>query len=605
MKGIKQFGIILGLMTLLFALSTDMPGSSVIVRGASAGIDLHPANKVDHLNYGYVNDYGSFAIKQQFKAAGEFTPDGCAVVQALNGKYGVIDRLGRYIVPAIYSSINDYENGFAVIMVDTGYHHGIIDKLGNIIVKPQYDSMDNFNEGIAIGTNYNDNNNQRTSYAFDTAGKLLFSCNGYLGSFHNGLAVLQNPVTQLYGYVNASGKILIKQQYDYANEFVDGKAEVRIGTKYYDIDRLGKMLNNIDTSEISSSCLHFDNGFTLKNDGLHFVLYNNKGKEVIKNADMIFQINSRLYEVSKQADENALLDYELAPKAVFDGNGKQLTAYIYFSVRPLVDGMIAVCTQKETYLVDSELKEIGSFHRLQGDWNLSMSGNLIEGRCNNILRYYTKKGKLVFQSDGLVTLNHEVKISTQFYTEFCVCVTYPQIERMRDNQVKELLNEEIKAKFIPDEVKGVVSSDTTHYMSSSISQIGDILHIRASGWEGFRYMTTAPPKTMCIDYYFDLKTGREYHLEDLFKKDSDYKVYIQSKDFSINGSIQQASNDNIHIDFNQITGFEVLKDKIHLYYIVYALDLPLDHYCDLTYSQLDQFIDKNDDFWKNIVKTQQ
>ncbi|MNY58035.1 hypothetical protein D3C86_1943260 [compost metagenome] len=44
------------------------------------------------------------------------------------------------------------------------------------------------------------------------------------------------------GFVNQEGKEVIPPQFDDAGDFVDGKAEVKIGNQVYFIDKTGKKI---------------------------------------------------------------------------------------------------------------------------------------------------------------------------------------------------------------------------------------------------------------------------------------------------------------------------------------------------------------------------
>lgn len=601
MKAKKLTCLIARIIVVLFVLTACLSSFSAKAREKSKSVDLHPAYMADNLNYGYIDDNGKFVIGQKFQAAGDFSPEGYAIVQTNNWRYGVIDKSGNYMIPAIYNDIRDFENGFAVFTGNNGSYQGIINMSGKVIVKPEYMQMNNFCDGVAVGLKY-DNQGNYTSYAFDTTGKQLFSCNGFLGKFNNGLALLQDSKTRLYGYVNKSGMLVIKQQYNYANDFSDGKAEVRIGSDYYDINSTGNILRKKSEGEQNNLYHRFDNGFYLKREGSFMTLYDSRGRAVISNVSIIDKINAQLFEVTRHLDSGTFLYDNQVPKAIFDKTGKRLTDYIYCSITQLENGVIVLCTQNQTYLVDANLKEISSFPKLQGVWKLSLSGHLIKATYSNIIRYYTKQGKLIFQNDGITAVNGGVKISSHIYSGIYVGIIYPQIEEMNDKHIKNILNTKIKARFITDHVKSIPSSDSAYHISSSFSQIGDILHIKATGSEGSRYLTMAAPKTIQADYYFDMKTGVEYKFDDLFKNDSDYKSFIQSNVFHIDGNYQQWSNGSTQINYNKITGFEVMKDKIQLYYIVYAVYGQPTYYCDLTYEQLDKFIDKSSAFWQSIQK---
>jgi hypothetical protein len=73
----------------------------------------------------------------------------------------------------------------------------------------------------------------------DQTGKVVIKCQFALaGSFTEGLAPVR--VGEKWGYIDKAGQIVIKPQYDSAYEFSGGIAEVSRGEKWGYIDRSGK-----------------------------------------------------------------------------------------------------------------------------------------------------------------------------------------------------------------------------------------------------------------------------------------------------------------------------------------------------------------------------
>lgn len=88
------------------------------------------------VQYGYIDQSGSFVIEPQFKDARKFSAIGLARAYR-KGKYGYIDRTGNFVIEPIFDEGSDfYDDGFAVVKTNGSY--GIIDFRGNYIASPQF-----------------------------------------------------------------------------------------------------------------------------------------------------------------------------------------------------------------------------------------------------------------------------------------------------------------------------------------------------------------------------------------------------------------------------------------------------------------------------------
>jgi hypothetical protein len=152
-------------------------------------------------SYAYVKSNGEIAFKQKFKSAGQFNPEGYAVVGTESGT-------------------------------------GLIDKEGNFVVKPNVDI-------VAI-----------------EKGILIFKANSRVGAknltmqkevvpaLYDNIEIVGNLLRlnnkgATYGYIDHNGAFAITPQYEMAWEFKNGKAIVQQKEKYFYIDKRGKVIGDV------------------------------------------------------------------------------------------------------------------------------------------------------------------------------------------------------------------------------------------------------------------------------------------------------------------------------------------------------------------------
>ncbi|MDP4145798.1 MAG: WG repeat-containing protein, partial [Bacillota bacterium] len=166
----------------------------------------------DQLNAGVVNPYS-------------------AKIKTLNGvKWGFIDNKGSFVIKPNFDYAFDFQdNGLAIVGVSDVY--GIINTSGNYVVVPKYDFIDQFSEGRAVATS------NAKSILIDERGEVLNTRDyDFIGSFKNGRALasgFNEEGKYLYGYLDRQGKEVIPLQYEFASDFVDGKAVVKIKDNEY------------------------------------------------------------------------------------------------------------------------------------------------------------------------------------------------------------------------------------------------------------------------------------------------------------------------------------------------------------------------------------
>ena len=193
--------------------------------------------------WGYVDQNGDVVIPPQFFHARPFS-DGLAKVivgDAENGKIGYIDKTGQFLIKPQYTLGGDFSEGLAAVEVggrlENNVHkdgkYGYINKAGEFVIKPQFASAMKFSEGLAkvfIGDPWGEG---KWVY-IDKTGKIAIDVpladvegSEECENFSEGLACV--AVDEKIGYMDRTGKIVIKPQFDVVTPFSNGIAPVAIG----------------------------------------------------------------------------------------------------------------------------------------------------------------------------------------------------------------------------------------------------------------------------------------------------------------------------------------------------------------------------------------
>lgn len=220
---------------------------------------------------GFIDKTGRLVIEPLFKDAMDFS-EGLAAVRK-DGKSGFTDKTGKIVIPLQFDYAFSFSEGLALVFVNGKY--GYIDRKGNFIIKPQFTAGYNFSEGLAcvkIGgqtiepypysTHFGERN---PKYAFiNHKGEILFEFYASrASSFSDGLAAIEvenkfgfidksgnfviqpmfsgaystPPVfseglarvilnNEKFGFINKKGELAIKAEFDYAENFENGLANV-------------------------------------------------------------------------------------------------------------------------------------------------------------------------------------------------------------------------------------------------------------------------------------------------------------------------------------------------------------------------------------------
>jgi len=282
-----------------------------------------------------------------------------------NGKWGYMDSTGKTVVPCKFDGVYtygtiDFTSGMVPVKVDKKW--GYADAMGNLLIAAQYSDADEYKNGLAhveesddeysftggkvsyldetgknivadadyelitglFGAAYFSDGLLRVKkdgkYGFiDKTGKIIIRCTfNYAEDFHEGYAVGKMGEKDKYGYINKKGLWAIQPQYTQANKFYDGIAIVTIegGKKYSFIDKTGKITGSTDL-DLSTSSLFSSYSLSFSGGYVEF----------------------------KQNDKRGLIDK----------TGKIIAPAIYDDINPFYDGLAAVCkggTKTSTWGID-------------------------------------------------------------------------------------------------------------------------------------------------------------------------------------------------------------------------------------------------------------
>lgn len=156
-------------------------------------------------------------------------------------KYGFIDRSGKVVVPPQFEDAEEFSEGLAVVKVAGLY--GYIDASGKFAIKPKFYNAASFSDGMAAVFSPDGGQNGSMGY-IDKTGSLVITLppeqRGFPPPLSDGLALIWNE--RKLGYMDATGRVVIKPQFDSAFPFSEGLAQVLVGERYGYIDKTGRVV---------------------------------------------------------------------------------------------------------------------------------------------------------------------------------------------------------------------------------------------------------------------------------------------------------------------------------------------------------------------------
>ncbi len=172
-------------------------------------------------------------------AAGDLTPQ-----QNAKGKWGYVDESGAVVIDYKYDEARSFSNGVAIVAKKELL--GVVGEDGRELLPTKYNIIDNYGERIyrvAIGGKYRDGVLSGEKYGFiDTSGNILLKPEyDEVGAFNGGVAYVKKG--SLYGYIDETMQFVAPCRYSSVGAFnANGHAWVCLGGKYGIIDKTGKVI---------------------------------------------------------------------------------------------------------------------------------------------------------------------------------------------------------------------------------------------------------------------------------------------------------------------------------------------------------------------------
>ena len=223
--------------------------------------------------YGYIDTTGKLVIDCQFDRARDFI-NNLAIVglgstnlvtrydvcfREFDGKYGIIDKFGKVILRIQFDEISRLNNEYFKVKLDEKY--GLNNITGNTLIEPKYNSIEPYKNGYAKVSIVERNSNiwfrgtQLFGY-IDSSGKETIKPNFQeLGDFmSSNLVLFRNSQESNSGLINKKGQIVFKC--NEIRKFEENVAAFKINDKWGFVNQYGKIVVEAKFSEVSD----FKNG---------------------------------------------------------------------------------------------------------------------------------------------------------------------------------------------------------------------------------------------------------------------------------------------------------------------------------------------------------
>ncbi len=231
----------------------DKTGKTIIgtnFREARAFSEGLSAVMNDERKWGYIDQTGKVIIPFQFEDAFSFSEDLACVLT--RGLFGFIDKSGKIVIEPRFATPSQFREGLAAVELPVKdfkpyQYYGtyvrslgevlFIDRTGNTIIKfdRSVKKINDFSEGLA---SVEAERKERDFYTrfIDKQGKIIFDLPFYSSQviFSEGLARIEQK--DRYGFIDKTGKIIIKPVYRWAENFHNGLAKISTGKQVWDFE---------------------------------------------------------------------------------------------------------------------------------------------------------------------------------------------------------------------------------------------------------------------------------------------------------------------------------------------------------------------------------
>ena len=144
-----------------------------------------------------------------------------------NGQAGYIDKTGRVVIRPKFDAYGNYGAEFHDGLLEIALSDGrYVDRTGKVVIDKGFYRGWDFSEGLAVAMRQGENlwGYIDTSGEFAISPRFETFPNGYVYPFSDGLAMIK--VKGRFGYIDRSGEFVIKPQFLDGSSFVDGMARV-------------------------------------------------------------------------------------------------------------------------------------------------------------------------------------------------------------------------------------------------------------------------------------------------------------------------------------------------------------------------------------------
>jgi hypothetical protein len=192
---------------------------------------------------------------------------------AITGLYGLVDTTGTELMPTKYQHLWDFEEGLIGFATTTG-KNGFINQKGKIVIQGITDNVYFFSNGLAKVE-------AKETYYIDKTGKTILKPSmkdiEEYGDFFDGLASFKSKTTQLRGFINKAGKVVLQPIFQDFSFFNNGIAAVKLNDKYGFIDKKGNFIIANEYNDAND----FKNGLSVVKKGNLYGAINLKGSVII------------------------------------------------------------------------------------------------------------------------------------------------------------------------------------------------------------------------------------------------------------------------------------------------------------------------------------
>jgi len=480
--------------------------------------------KDDQLLYGFTNAKG-IVTEPLYSRVESFTAFGLAVVYDENNLASVINSQGDTIIDMMdgYVTFTDdgtimvhyYSDGIdpnktQVYRTDgylnfgyTGYlepfHEGLapsyqedlsgyINVEGHLVIPASEKSLGNFTDGLAlVSDDYGS-----PSHYIDKNGK------DRTADVSSGISVIQDQLTQLFGYKNSLGIIIAPAIYITAEPFKNDTAIVQY---HQDPSAYSGLYGLIDT----------------------------QGKWIIPPSRTgIRRLRNGLFAVGEVTEEANWIPYDYmsySKQALFSNKGFQLSDPVYINISDASSETVCLSDGDSIWFVDSEGMIQKDLPVIPGFGNLEIKNGVIKGFVNGVEKVYDLRGTLVADMNKSVDINNDIVLTGKragagpFWNN-----RYPEMSGMKDEKLQEQINQLIFQTMGAGEATETITDESGIKMIETMDsdwsawKIGNILCIEQSGY--WYTLGSAHGMPIVTDLHINMLTGEEVQLVDLFLPES-------------------------------------------------------------------------------------